>query len=1108
MQLLSLDRNARPTSAGEVMERLSVVAELPLELGTEVSRAYLTTPILVGRDRALVAVRRQMLSLVRGDGGTLLIRGVAGSGRSRLLDACALEGKLLGATVVRADASAGSSADWSVARALGSQLLQLLPEETAEAARLSRDVLGYLLEGLRDDAAPVSAVAPERSLLIRELRDLVLALARSTRLLVVVDDADRIDEPSAALLAALAHKTDRQAVLLAVGIDSEADPQAHGSLRLLDDIAKLIEVEHLQADETEALMRSVFGDVANLSLCAGRIHNLSQGNPRAAMELAQHLVDRGLAHYDTGSWSLPAELNEGDLPSTLSAAWLARISTLGSDARELVEALALADDDRLPIESYAALTSHRDPRRLFKVLDELVADRILVADAERYYFAQRGILVVLQEAIPEARRLALHSRLADLLAGTGGDVVRRGHHLLCAQRDMEAIELLRGINLVERLPPLALLTTLVERAERYPLPARTLHELRIALLSKASVVMATKVFRRWSPIVLRQLEQDSGLACYAELGDLPHAERLQQALVQTRERYLATPEHERVHSVSEAIRELARISGSVTSMANPMYELEVLESLPSFGPLLGLSPALAIVELLLAASKQVVAGTGHRGIKLYRQVLERLEQPDRGGLDEAQYKRTRLGVEYAVGALEAGLGISIEQRALVLESDRELRVNAWRVRMLMHLNQGNTEEARKCSRRAELLRLQEGLEERYAASTLAGELLGFALLGDMLGIKSMFDALSSLSAEHPGWRPIQLYAQGRYRQLQGDLSGALEAIVAALALVQPTRHAFYCYIAAIHVDLLEQLGLFEQARDRAREYVAIVDQAELTVTKSVVYVAAAQVLARAGEHAEALALIEATMHACEQMGRSGFALGRLYEARARIAIHMQDKTSFDHFVERCVGEYIKAKNPMLGARLGALIEQAQGALGDASQPPPEVVKLIEAPFAVSEHDSLHSRMMECVDHSDRGRCALTLLLQSTESTAGYLFAAGDLAVELLAALPDGVADAALVRWTQQYIAAELTSGDTATLTAAADDETASMRQANTRYTDREGRSFEAISLMTEGARERRLIAVLALEVGPGVHLVPPRQLCSELAVSLHEHGIVGALLSE
>jgi tRNA A-37 threonylcarbamoyl transferase component Bud32 len=420
LQLLSLDRGARPQNAAEVMERLCAIAELSTEELGGVSHAYLAMPTLIGREKALVAIRTRMLSLVRGDGGTLLVEGVAGAGRSRLLDACVLEGKLLGAQVARADASEGAHADWAVARALCSQLITLFPKPAVEAARLSRDVLGHVLDEVRGDSVAVSSLPPERSLILRELRDFVLALSRGQRALLVVDDADRIDEPSAALLAAIADKLSRHGMFLVLSIERAAIREPSPSLQLLAALSDRIELEPLDADQSEALVRSVFGDAQNVQLCAGRIHALAQGNPRVILELAQHLVDRNLARYEAGSWRLPAHVSDNELPKTLSESLQRRIDQLGRDARELAEALCVADQHAFPIMSYRALTTHRDQKRVYAALQELVAARVLIA-AEHHHFSQRGFLTVLRDGLPKARRQTLHSRIADLLARTGGE---------------------------------------------------------------------------------------------------------------------------------------------------------------------------------------------------------------------------------------------------------------------------------------------------------------------------------------------------------------------------------------------------------------------------------------------------------------------------------------------------------------------------------------------------------------------------------------------------------------------------------------------------------------------------------------------------------------
>ncbi|HKU44766.1 MAG TPA: serine/threonine-protein kinase, partial [Polyangiales bacterium] len=271
MRLLTIDRSGRPQHAAEVIEQLTSLASLPREDLAEISHAYLNAPTLIGRDEALLELRRRVLALVRGDGGVLCVRGEPGTGRSRLLDACALEAKLLGPAVIRVDARDATSGEWGVARAVARQLVSQFPRQAIDGMRLSREILGHVIEDLREESTQ-TAGGVDRSLLIRELRDFVLSLSRAQRLMLVVDDADRIDEPSMAWLAAVGHKADRNPILIVASSEVEQRPATAATLRLLSGLSQPIELKNLAADETEALLRSVFGDVRNLPLCAARIH--------------------------------------------------------------------------------------------------------------------------------------------------------------------------------------------------------------------------------------------------------------------------------------------------------------------------------------------------------------------------------------------------------------------------------------------------------------------------------------------------------------------------------------------------------------------------------------------------------------------------------------------------------------------------------------------------------------------------------------------------------------------------------------------------------------------------------------------------------------------
>jgi hypothetical protein len=1094
MQLVTLDRSARPPSAAEVMERLCAIDGSPLQEGIEVSRAYLTSPTLVGRDDALLKIRRRMLALVRGDGGTVLIDGVSGSGRSRMLDATALEGKLLGATVLRADAGDGSRGEWGVARALGTQLQQFMPDETTEAARLSRDVLGHVLESLRSETT-VSSTLPERSLLIRTLRDFMFSIARVQRLLIVVDDVDKIDDASAALLAAIAHKVDRQPLSLALSLNREESHAQSAPLRFLRSVAEVVAIEPLDAAQTEALMRSVFGDVANLSLLANRVHSLSQGNPRAAIELAQHLVDRGLARYQAGSWSLPPKLSDAELPTTLTESLARRLATLSPTARALADALCLAEAEPLVLEQYPALLGNGAHAAVFRALDELVAARVLSADGDRYGFSQRGFVAVIEQELSPERRQAVHRRIADILAQCGGDVLRRVHHLLHGGHGREAVELLESINLQARLPPVAVLEQAIAEAERHHLSPRTIHQLRTALLSRTSLVLAVDSFRRCLPPVLAQLEHDSGLALHRELSELPPDQRLQQALARTQASYLATPDAERVYPVVDAIRELARVSGACSSFYMQLLDLESLESLPSLEPLAPLSPSLAVVASVLDAGRAWQAGRFLRARALYQQVFERIGEPDRAGLDDAQHKRTRLGLHFLLGLFEAGLSnASAERHAAALERESEYRVNAWRIRMLLQLGHGNIEEARNCQRRAELSALQDAGDQRYLGMGANFEVGAYADAGDLLGVKSLNETLGSLAERYPRWRVFWHYGQCRYRWLQGDLPGALEAALAGLALALPGRHLGFACLAGAHVRLLCELGRIDEAVSHGRRYRDLCQSLQLLATDHAIGVGLALALARAGEHAEAVSTIEAVISDCQSFGSTGLLLGTFYETRARIAILMADRPAFERFCELCALEYKKAKNPMLSASFARLLDDArQQALTPTENP--ALRELFEPVDSEVVDQTVHHRMLECIDAADRARCALTLLLESTESCVGYLFGVRDGAVAPIAGLPDVLPDEGLAQWVEQRAKFEVEQQVGATITDEGDGQDVD-GEIPLRFTDGDGRCFEAIPMISPPKRQSWLVAMLAVQVTPGPRTLPPRPLLGQIAGEL------------
>jgi hypothetical protein len=1109
LQLLSLERGARPETAAEVMQRLAAMAELPLDENVAESRSYLSTPALVGRERQLLALRRRVLSLVRSEGGTVMIEGPSGSGRSRLLDACVLEAKLIGATVVRASASDAVSGKLGVARAIAEQLAEAFPERVNSLGRLQADVLSAVFPGLvtAPDAEPKPL--PDRGRLIRELRDFVIELVRGQRLMIAVDDIDRIDEMSSAWLAALAHKIGKHPIVLAVSASRDTDFASLPQLSVLRDAALSVAADPLNSAQTEALLRSVFGDVVHLKMATERIFEIAQGSPRTTMVLAQHLVDKKLARYSAGAWSLPETLDDSALPNDALASLAAKVLTLGDASRALAEMLAVVEDDDVALDDYQRLSGLRSHAEVFRGLDTLVAMRVLLAEGDRYRFTQPGYATVLREVTPVPRRQLVCSRAADLLRERGAAPQRVAEHLLYAGREREAIELLTSLELVGLPIELQLIEDALLASERLNMPARIQRRLRDSLLGIAPRRFAIDLFRKHLGRSFELLERESGIADYRELSHLPESERLGTALTHAQARYDAAPEHERGLPVLDAIRELARYSANWCSIGMQTYDLASIEELPSLAVLEPLSPAIGVMSQLVFACRETLCGRTFKAREIYQAMLVRLSQPDRGGFDEAYQRGVTHAVHYLLGLVEAAMGMaSAEQHAVACELDPEHRVNAWRIRVSLHLNFGNAEEARRCQRRAELLQLQEGGHQRYLGTSAGFELLAHVFAADLLGVKRATDAVGELAARFEGWKPAHILGLAHYRALQGDIRGALDALEPAHALVRAGRHPYYAYVAAAQISWLSELGNHTHALTVGKEHMAACERLQLSSLDRWVHQAYALALGRAGHHAEALALSEAAIATSERYGFQGVSLATMYEVRARIAIAMDDEPAFQSAVERCAAEYKKGKSPALTAKIARLLDEARKLEVLVTEPPPAAMELFEHTQTATELHTVQSLMQECKGDGDRGRVALTLLLNGSTSQSAHLYGVREAGLTYLASLPEDESDPVMHAWLEASLRAELETFEiTETATVAGGSGERPEESGPGRYTNARGQTFEAIFLeqreVTEDKGQKTLIvAVVALHVPYGLRTVPPKDLLTQIAEQLLEHGDV------
>ncbi|HTV20625.1 MAG TPA: serine/threonine-protein kinase, partial [Polyangiaceae bacterium] len=374
MSLLSADPLARPASAAEVIDRLDVIAQLDEDSEPTVAQSYLSSARLTGRTSELARAKQLASQALERRGAALVIEHDTGSGATRLLTELGLEARVLGLTVLQVDADVHRG-PFAIAKAMAQKLAGALPQQARHAATADVLALGWLDTPSPDKAGPnlppVDVTAAPGLWRVRvqaALERWFLDVADAKPLAIVVDNFQRVDEGSAALLALLAVAAPRHPLVIAVAQRKDEAALAPGISRRLLDAAERISLSALSLDESCALVASLFGDVPNVERVGRWLHRIASGYPHHLMELARYLVAHGLARYIDGTWVLPRELPPG-LPARFEDTLDARLATLSASAFGLASALSVHEGP-LSLELCASLSeSHEeDP---FAALAEL-----------------------------------------------------------------------------------------------------------------------------------------------------------------------------------------------------------------------------------------------------------------------------------------------------------------------------------------------------------------------------------------------------------------------------------------------------------------------------------------------------------------------------------------------------------------------------------------------------------------------------------------------------------------------------------------------------------------------------------------------------------------
>lgn len=481
-RLLAKDPDDRYQTGGGLLRDLNRLERLDalLRAGEDVSlggsdrapRQTEETP-LVGRDAPLIQLQRAWREALERRGGAVVVRGPAGSGKSRLVWEHLRRVRQDGGAVLHAKCVEGDPLPLAALRAALNGWLRLtsgLPRRERVAAETR-----------------LVAAAGERATLLRRLSPLLaqtLAAADSSlptalsasdaedadadrfheavadffvRLLgdhpvgsvLFVDDAQWLDEGARTVLARIAvHLSRMRALVLCTARDDVPLEPLEASLAGASPLDVLL--DPLDVSDTRRLIAAHLGgqapDAVDRQLVT-RIAALSGGSPFAVGEYVRALLEEGVLRPYWGGWTVDAEgLERLHLPAGVVQLLALRVAELPDQTRHILAAAAVLG----PRFSAATLASVCDL--------PLEAAHTAIAEAERARLIERrsgGVYAVVHDqirAVLEARldasqRRALHQRAAIALDAGAPDasdaerVLRVASHYMLGEieRDPERV---------------------------------------------------------------------------------------------------------------------------------------------------------------------------------------------------------------------------------------------------------------------------------------------------------------------------------------------------------------------------------------------------------------------------------------------------------------------------------------------------------------------------------------------------------------------------------------------------------------------------------------------------------------------------------------------
>ena len=949
LDLLSHEPLARPPSAAALIDRLTAIGGLEADPGIVVTPGFLGSASLVGRDEPLAILERAFEGAASGGVARFAIEAESGGGKTRLLTEAALRARLLGVTPLMASGERADGRPYGLLAQLVDAAFAALPEGARDASLPDARWLGRLFAPIRAahrvrDEADGAEPAEDR------LRQQVAAagffrrLAARHPIALLVDDVQLADEASGAALLTLGTGTGG-AHGLTVGFARRLGEafRAPDLREPFERIETRVRLRGLEVAGVEALARSVFGEVPNLSRLARALQDSTGGSPLLCIEALRGLIDSSRIRYTEGSWIIPSEIRASDVPGELSDALGQRLERLSPLARSLAELLAV-HGGQASLERILALAADQDPSvepsAVFGALTELGRQGLIVEREAGLGYANEAFRQAVLARLDEARSRSIHRVVGEVLARdpTAAEV-RTGWHLVrggAARRGAPMLEragraLYEAHALADCIEPLRMA---LEARTEAGAPAAVLADLEYMLLNAG-----------W--VSDRAVAAAHGERAAALLGDLAGIDTMHwlgpwvgwrlaffgatawaglRWLFRFGEARGPTPFQALSHFVlaltyATAVAYAGHHKGDVRRLIDRMRPFQAFRGQPPYAGLQTVRAMLDVLDGRLVAAADRLEEASGLATRSWLNPLSAMERR----VADAGIKSVRITVDVNqfhprlrddIAAIDR-IGLAYYQHC------------ARSIEAVHHRYRGEEVIAQELERALEATEVQLG-----AWSTELQRLLfahpAYAICHDVEGLKRSLDGLERRVDEGMDLQERVVMTRAEILRERGRPEEALTLVEPLLEQLAPDDHLFRQYAGSTAAQSALEMGRWQLAADHARAVLA--DAADPTVRVLLPWLRAQRVLGLAeealGDGEAGARRVEEAIALAESVDCPVLA-GELHEARARIALAAGDREAFAHHRSRCEAWLRPTGNPGLIAVVERLFELDREADADA-----------------------------------------------------------------------------------------------------------------------------------------------------------------------------------